>query len=50
MNVIYMLHTNLYIDDERIVNVCIFPGRGCRGRDCMVVGFITACAIGAYHH
>ena len=24
--------------------------RGCRGRDCMVVGFISTYAIGAYHH
>jgi hypothetical protein len=23
---------------------------GCRGRDCMVVGFITTYAISAYHH
>ena len=23
---------------------------GRRGRDCMVVGFTTACAISAYHH
>ena len=23
---------------------------GCRGRDCMVVGFTTTCAISAYHH
>ena len=24
--------------------------QGCRGRDRMVVGFITTCAISAYHH
>ena len=24
--------------------------RGCCGRDCMVVGFTTTCAIRAYHH
>ena len=24
--------------------------KGCRGRDCMVVGFTTTCAISAYHH
>jgi len=24
--------------------------RGCRGRDHMVVGFTTTCAISAYHH
>jgi hypothetical protein len=24
--------------------------RGCHGRDCMVVGFTTTCAISAYHH
>ena len=24
--------------------------RGCRGRDRMVVGFTTTCAISAYHH
>ena len=24
--------------------------RGCRGRDCMVVGFTTTYAISAYHH
>jgi hypothetical protein len=24
--------------------------RGCRGRDHMVVGFKTTCAISAYHH
>jgi len=23
---------------------------GRRGRDCMVVGFTTTCAISAYHH
>ena len=23
---------------------------GCHGRDRMAVGFITTCAIGAYHH
>jgi hypothetical protein len=27
---------------------CIERGR--RGRDCMVVGFTTTCAISAYHH
>jgi len=35
--------------------VCVFalipyPSRGCRGRDRMVVGFTTTCAISAYHH
>jgi len=25
-------------------------GRRGRGRDCMVVGFTTTCAISAYHH
>jgi len=24
--------------------------QGWRGRDCMVVGFTTTCAINAYHH
>jgi hypothetical protein len=24
--------------------------RGCRGRDRMVVGFTTTCAISTYHH
>jgi len=24
--------------------------RGRRGRDCMVVGFTTTCAISSYHH
>jgi hypothetical protein len=24
--------------------------KDCRGRDRMVVGLITTCAIGAYHH
>jgi hypothetical protein len=24
--------------------------RGCRGRDCMVAGFTTTCAISVYHH
>jgi hypothetical protein len=24
--------------------------RGRRGRDCMVVGFTTTCAVSAYHH
>jgi hypothetical protein len=23
---------------------------GCRGRDCMVVGFTTTCEISVYHH
>jgi hypothetical protein len=23
---------------------------GCRGRECMVVGFTTTCAMSAYHH
>jgi hypothetical protein len=27
----------------------IYTG-GCHGLDRMVVGFITTCAIGAYHH
>jgi len=27
-----------------------FLYRGRRGRDCMVVGFTTTCAISAYHH
>jgi hypothetical protein len=27
-----------------------FKRRGCRGRDCMVVGFTTNCAISTYHH
>jgi len=26
------------------------PLLGSHGRDCMVVGFTTTCAIGAYHH
>jgi hypothetical protein len=33
---------SLYIKDQSI--------RGHRGRDGMVVGFITTCAISAYHH
>jgi hypothetical protein len=28
----------------------IYLTQGCRGRDCMVVGFTTTCAIGVYHH
>jgi len=24
--------------------------RGRRGRDCIVIGFTTTCAISAYHH
>jgi hypothetical protein len=28
----------------------IFPQGGRRGRDRMVVGFTTTCAISAYHH
>jgi hypothetical protein len=27
-----------------------FLNRGCRGRDRIVVGFTTICAISAYHH
>ena len=34
-----------------LITFCIFLNtlRGCRGRDRMVVGFTTTCAISAYH-
>ena len=32
-----------------MINVSTFSG-GRRGRDRMVVGFTTTCAINAYHH
>ena len=35
---------NVYSD------VTYLPLRGCRGRDRMVVGFTTTCAISAHHH
>ena len=38
----------LYCTVGIVVNCYI--GRGRRGRDRMVVGFITMCAISAYHH
>jgi len=34
-----------YINDNNFIHIT-----GQRGRDCMVVGFTTTCAIGAYHH
>ena len=41
---------------EKVCTCIIFileflnSGRGCRGRDIMVVEFTTTCAISAYHH
>ena len=32
------------------LEVCLNTNEGHRGRDCMVVGFTTTCAISAYHH
>jgi len=29
---------------------CFKLNRGCHGRDRMIVGFTTTCAISAYHH
>jgi len=28
----------------------IYIAWGCRGRDCMTVGFTTTCAVSAYHN
>jgi len=35
---------------SEINNKCLHIWRGHRGRDRMVVGFVTTCAIGVYHH
>jgi hypothetical protein len=33
-----------------INDLFVYMGRGRRGRDRLVVGFTTTCAISAYHH
>ena len=35
---------------NRDLIICVTTTRGRRGRDCMMVGFKTTYAIGAYHH
>jgi len=43
INIFYMLGT-------AILYWYAYKLGGCYGRDCMVVGFTTTCAISAYHH
>ena len=43
MTVCYVKYIAIY----RIIFLYI---SGCSGRDCMIVGFTTTCAISAYHH
>ena len=39
------------VHKKKILQKCIFHFmNGCRGRDCMVVGFTTTYVIGSYHH
>jgi len=40
----------LYNNVEIYLQVGILPTCGGRGRDRIVVGFTTTCAISAYHH
>ena len=40
--IFYLQNTNFYY--------IMLNSGGCHGRDHMVVGFTTACAISAYHH
>jgi uncharacterized ferredoxin-like protein len=42
----YFVSTN----SEIILIITYKEGRGRRGRECMVVGFTTTCAISAHHH
>jgi hypothetical protein len=37
-------------ENRRPVSFLLIPLRGCRGRDHMMVGFTTTCAISAYRH
>jgi hypothetical protein len=37
-------------DSDKTFNILFSASGGCRGRDRMVVGFRTTCAIRAYHH
>ena len=43
-------HVHFYITTYNIYIYTLECKRGCRGRDCMVVGFSTTYAISAYHH
>jgi hypothetical protein len=49
MNITAMLQYKRYVDVSKQYNGTYFLG-GRRGRDRMVVGFTTTCAISAYHH
>ena len=42
---------SLYLNPAMAIAIFfIFKKRGCRGRDRIVIGFTTTCAISAYHH
>ena len=45
-----LLYYRLIISYGIIIIIFGKKGRGSRGHDCMVVGFITTYAIGVYHH
>jgi hypothetical protein len=53
----FLMRTQLNISYSDIFKAVVFGWfflhiflRGCRGRDGVVVGFTTTCAISAYHH
>jgi hypothetical protein len=46
----YRARVWLHTVGVKLVNKIFFYNRGRRGRDHMVVGFITTYAISAYHH
>ena len=48
----FFSRVHVVIYDYRTGNggCALWPFGGRRGRDCMVLGFTTTCAISAYHH
>ena len=50
-NCALLIDLSLYSEEVDFIQLIGYSrARGCRGRDCMVVGFTTAYASRAYHH